>query len=65
MKCFRCDGFMVFERFSRGIDYFLGWRCITCGEIIDETIVENRRRPKRSSKASMRDRTQIEEWSAR
>ena len=23
--------------------FFFAWRCIACGEIIDETIVENRR----------------------
>ena len=67
MKCYRCNGFMVLERFSRGIVYFDGWRCITCGEIIDETIVENRRKPKRLSKALMREREreQVEEWAGR
>lgn len=42
MKCHRCGGVMVYERFSRPHEHFWGWRCILCGEIIDEVILENR-----------------------
>jgi hypothetical protein len=33
---------MVFERFYGAHEHFSGWRCVLCGEIIDEVIVENR-----------------------
>jgi hypothetical protein len=33
---------MVYERFY-GLDaQFSGWRCVLCGEIIDQVILENR-----------------------
>lgn len=47
MKCDRCRGPMVYEKFyGRTEDYF-GWRCVVCGEIVDEVILENRSRRKR------------------
>ncbi|MBS3921160.1 MAG: hypothetical protein KG012_19985 [Deltaproteobacteria bacterium] len=44
MKCFRCGGFMSFEKFyPPGVQPALwGWRCINCGDIIDEVIISNR-----------------------
>jgi len=42
MKCQRCGSGMVYERFYGSGENFLGWRCILCGEIIDEVILENR-----------------------
>ena len=42
MKCGRCGGAMVYERFYCVQEYFSGWRCISCGEILDEVIIENR-----------------------
>ena len=42
MKCFRCGSVMVYERFYGLGETFLGWRCILCGEILDELILENR-----------------------
>ncbi len=45
MKCSRCGGFMYYEKFvSQEIDEFSGWRCVTCGEIVDEVILKNRAR---------------------
>jgi len=42
MKCHRWGSVMVYERFY-GLDgQFSGWRCVFCGEIIDQVIVENR-----------------------
>jgi len=44
MRCKRCGGMMVYEKFydyDEG-DCFWGWRCINCGEVIDEVIIENR-----------------------
>ncbi len=42
MKCSRCNGSMVHEHFYTEEGEFLGWRCIICGEIIDQVILENR-----------------------
>jgi hypothetical protein len=52
MECTRCHGTMaqeVFEdlRDDTGSIYFSGWRCLTCGEIIDPVIAAHRiERPK-------------------
>jgi hypothetical protein len=35
---------MAYERFWGLIEDFFGWRCIYCGEIIDQVILENRMR---------------------
>lgn len=42
MRCGKCNGMMVFEKFYSEEDYFFGWRCVRCGEIIDNVILENR-----------------------
>ena len=48
MKCSRCSGLMVEERFY-GVDQQIlatmhrGWRCVICGQVIDDVILENRR----------------------
>jgi hypothetical protein len=42
MKCNRCGSAMVYERFYGPDEHFLGWRCILCGEIVDQLILENR-----------------------
>jgi hypothetical protein len=42
MKCHRCGSIMVYERFYGSGENFSGWRCISCGEILDEVILENR-----------------------
>ena len=43
MKCNRCDGLMIYERFlSQEVEDFFGWRCVACGEIVDEVILKNR-----------------------
>ena len=47
MECQRCMGFMMEEVFEDALDdtgavNFPGWRCITCGEILDPTILKNR-----------------------
>ena len=49
MKCHRCSGVMVYEKFYGNCDCFWGWRCIFCGEIVDQIILENR--PKMGGKA--------------
>jgi formylmethanofuran dehydrogenase subunit E len=45
VRCRRCSEMMVNERFYGREERFLGWRCVACGEIIDETILENRQKP--------------------
>jgi len=42
MKCHRCGSIMVYERFYGLDEQFSGWRCVSCGEIIDQVILENR-----------------------
>jgi len=42
MNCNRCGGVMTYERFYGLHEHFSGWRCIYCGEIVDEVILENR-----------------------
>jgi hypothetical protein len=33
---------MTYEKFYGPHEQFLGWRCVYCGEIVDEVILENR-----------------------
>lgn len=42
MKCHRCHGWMVNEKFYGRGSFFWGWRCVSCGEILDPVILENR-----------------------
>ncbi|HBR51493.1 MAG TPA: hypothetical protein DEA71_15580 [Nitrospira sp.] len=48
MTCQRCDGLMVSERICdlQGLSSDLcvdGYRCLLCGNVVDATILENRR----------------------
>ena len=43
MRCHRCSSVMVYERFYTVDEHFSGWRCVLCGGIIDQVILENRR----------------------
>ncbi|HKQ35629.1 MAG TPA: hypothetical protein VJT11_10030 [Nitrospiraceae bacterium] len=49
MRCARCEGLMVREKFEdlgalgpNNYEY-VGWRCINCGEIVDPVIAAHRR----------------------
>lgn len=49
MRCERCDGLMVVQRYGDMFDdsgrtYFEAWRCISCGEVVDPVIRDNRRK---------------------
>jgi hypothetical protein len=33
---------MIYEEFFGPTGPFLSWRCLICGEIVDQTIIENR-----------------------
>jgi len=60
MRCSRCGGMMVCETFYGDCTHFGGWKCISCGEIVDRVIMENRR-----SSAALRPRVQQGAPSAR
>jgi len=34
---------MILEKFYGNCEHFFGWKCISCGEIVDQVILENRR----------------------
>lgn len=36
MNCHRCGGTMIFKKFCDYGGYSWGWKCIFCGEIIDQ-----------------------------
>jgi hypothetical protein len=42
MRCHRCESIMAYEKFYGPHEHFWGWRCICCGEIVDQIILENR-----------------------
>jgi hypothetical protein len=42
MKCFRCSGAMIYNKFYSLYEQFWGWKCLNCGEIVDPVILENR-----------------------
>lgn len=42
VRCPRCNGAMVFERFQDMLDLFYAWRCLNCGEIVDPVVSKNR-----------------------
>ncbi len=33
---------MIYEKFYDDCDNFFGWKCISCGEIVDPVILKNR-----------------------
>jgi hypothetical protein len=39
IRCHRCDGPMVVEKFYGENDSFLGWHCLICGAILDPVIL--------------------------
>jgi hypothetical protein len=42
MRCCRCKGMMIHEKFyGQGDDYW-GWRCILCGDVLDPVVMGNR-----------------------
>lgn len=43
MKCEKCGGIMAYERFFDPFEEYLGWRCIFCGDIVDQVILKNRK----------------------
>jgi hypothetical protein len=46
MKCLRCNGPMIYDKFYGPHEHFWGWKCVICGEIVDQVILENRQLPR-------------------
>lgn len=42
MRCQRCNGRMIFEKFYDVNNVFFGWHCVMCGEILDPVILLHR-----------------------
>ena len=42
MWCYRCGGVMIDKKFYGDCEHFFGCKCISCGEIVDPVILENR-----------------------
>ena len=42
MRCQRCSGRMIFEKFYDVNNIFFGWHCVMCGEILDPVILLHR-----------------------
>ncbi len=42
IKCDRCGSIMVKEKYFGFEEQFWGWRCICCGDVVDQIILENR-----------------------
>ena len=42
MRCRRCNGRMVFEKYYDVSNVFYGWHCVICGEILDPVILLHR-----------------------
>ncbi len=42
MRCQRCGGRMIVEKYYDVNNVFLGWHCVICGEILDPVILLHR-----------------------
>jgi len=42
MKCYRCRGVMIYDKFYGPHEHYWGWKSLICGEIVDPIILENR-----------------------
>ena len=43
MKCNRCGSVMVYDKIYGSEEHFWAWKCIYCGEIFDQVILDNRK----------------------
>lgn len=48
--CPRCNAFLIRERFYGMYAHIWVWRCIKCGEIIDDVVLYNRRLLKKAAR---------------
>ena len=51
-KCNRCGGMMIYEKIYYETGHFWAWKCVYCGEYIDQIILENRQYQKFSREKS-------------
>ena len=42
MKCPRCNNGMIYDKFYGHYESYWGWKCVICGELVDQVILENR-----------------------
>ena len=54
-KCDRCGGMMIYEKIFCETEHFWVWKCIFCGDYIDQVILENRQIQKSNRKKSARN----------
>jgi len=47
MKCPKCKGRMHAETYYNFVRSYDAWKCTSCGEVIDQTILVNRERTHR------------------
>ena len=57
MQCDRCHGFMVPHHVhdlldTTSTDHVQTWRCVSCGEVVDPVIMENRRKQRQHAAAA-------------
>lgn len=45
MICLRCQGFCVGQTYYEARQCFTAWRCVNCGNVMEATLLENRRNP--------------------
>ena len=48
MNCKKCGGMMFSERVSDFSLTFYAWKCVNCGAMVDQTILANQYKRKRS-----------------
>ena len=61
MKCPKCSGMMIVERFA---DYFLtfhAWKCVNCGAIMDQAILSQKTKSGEWTQVSQDDLIKISE----
>ncbi|NIO16927.1 MAG: hypothetical protein GTN70_08000 [Deltaproteobacteria bacterium] len=49
MRCSKCNGLMIFDKFQELSEVFGGWRCILCGRIVDSDLLLQEERAKDSA----------------
>ncbi|MFQ5842439.1 MAG: hypothetical protein ACE5I8_08385 [Thermodesulfobacteriota bacterium] len=54
MKCCKCAGKFVHERFGDGVRTFFDLWCVNCGEIIDPVILHHRIERKETTKKKIK-----------
>jgi hypothetical protein len=59
-KCNRCSGMMFYEKIYYGTEHFWVWKCVYCGEYIDQVILENRLLIKTGGVPNTRNRKRLE-----